>query len=69
MARSGLCLLVLLVALTAYQLAAGEYYEHSGDGSGMNVSNLSNLSNSSDFLVPEFAVSKLCIVLAFPLSL
>ena len=66
MARSGLCLLVLLVALTAYQLAAGEYNDHSGEGSGMNVTNLSNLS---DFLVPEVAVSKLCIVLAFPLSL
>ena len=70
MARSGLYLLVPLVALAVYQLAAGE---RSGDGSGMDIYNFSNSSNISGSLVPEGAVSttccKLCIILAPPLGL
>ena len=74
MARSGLCLLVLLVALAVYQLAAGEYYEYSDGGSGSgNLTNFSsNATNISGSLVPEGAVSTLfCTVhfLALPLSL
>ena len=72
MARSGLCLLVPIVALALYQLTAGEYL---GDGSGMDVTNLSNAtididnvsnSNISGSLVPEGAVSTCCIILALP---
>ena len=60
MARSGLCLLVPIVALAVYQLAAGEYL---GDGSGMDVTlNLSNATfgNISGSFVPEGAVSTCC---------
>ena len=64
MARSGLCLLVPIVALAVCQLAAGEYL---GDGSGMDVTNLSNatidINNSTNIngsFVPEGAVSTCC---------
>ena len=63
MARSGLCLLVPIVALALYQLAAGEYL---GDGSGMDIGNVSNSSNINGSLVPEGAVSTCCIILALP---
>ena len=53
MTRSGLCLLVPIVALAVYQLAAGEYL---GDGSGMY--NVSNSFNGT--LLPEGAVSTCC---------
>ena len=67
MARSGLCLLVLLVALAVYQLAAGEYYEYSDGGSGSgNLTNFSsNATNISGSLVPEGAVSTLFCNCAF----
>ena len=59
MTRSGLCLLVPIVALAVYQLAAGEYL---GDGSGMDVTNSSNVTNFTNIgsFVPEGAVSTCC---------